>query len=41
VIDGSVLPGNPMRNPSHTIAAVAERALDVILGVHRPDDWPS
>ena len=31
VIDGSVLPGNPMRNPSHTIAAVAERALDAIL----------
>jgi choline dehydrogenase-like flavoprotein len=31
VIDGSVLPGNPMRNPSHTIAAVAERALEAIL----------
>jgi len=31
VIDGSVLPGNPLRNPSHTIAAVAERALDAIL----------
>jgi cholesterol oxidase len=31
VIDGSVLPGNPMRNPSHTIAAVAERALDAML----------
>ena len=31
VIDGSVLPGNPLRNPSHTIAALAERALDVIL----------
>lgn len=41
VIDGSVLPGNPMRNPSHTIAAVAERALDVILGVHQPTEWPS
>jgi choline dehydrogenase-like flavoprotein len=40
VIDGSVLPGNPMRNPSHTIAAVAERALDVILG-GKPDAWPS
>ncbi|HEU0029054.1 MAG TPA: GMC family oxidoreductase [Kofleriaceae bacterium] len=39
VIDGSVLPGNPMRNPSHTIAAIAERALDVILGVRRADDW--
>jgi cholesterol oxidase len=41
VIDGSVLPANPLRNPAHTIAAVAERALDVILGVHRPDRWPS
>jgi cholesterol oxidase len=40
VIDGSVLPGNPMRNPSHTIAAVAERALDVILGVHQASTWP-
>lgn len=33
VIDGSVLPGNPLRNPSHTIAAVAERAMDAILRV--------
>ncbi len=41
VIDGSVLPGNPMRNPSHTIAAIAERALDVILGVHPAKAWPS
>jgi cholesterol oxidase len=41
VIDGSVLPGNPLRNPSHTIAAVAERALDVILGVQRPEAWPA
>jgi cholesterol oxidase len=41
VIDGSVLPGNPLRNPSNTIAAVAERALDVILGVHRPEAWPA
>lgn len=41
VIDGSVLPGNPMRNPSNTIAAVAERALDVILGVQRPGVWPA
>jgi len=31
VIDGSVLPGSPLRNPSHTIAAVAERALDTIV----------
>lgn len=36
VIDGSVLPGNPMRNPSHTIAAIAERALDVILRTGEP-----
>ncbi len=41
VIDGSVLPGNPLRNPSHTIAAVAERALDVILGVHKWNEWPT
>jgi cholesterol oxidase len=41
VIDGSVLPANPLRNPSHTIAAVAERALDVILGVHPSIVWPS
>jgi choline dehydrogenase-like flavoprotein len=41
VIDGSVLPANPLRNPAHTIAAVAERALDVILGVHRAERWPS
>jgi cholesterol oxidase len=39
VIDGSVLPGNPLRNPSHTIAAVAERALDVILGGQNPAQW--
>jgi cholesterol oxidase len=41
VIDGSVLPANPLRNPAHTIAAVAERALDVILGVHPPERWPT
>ncbi|MBE7448131.1 MAG: GMC family oxidoreductase [Kofleriaceae bacterium] len=41
VIDGSVLPGSPFRNPSHTIAAVAERAMDVILGVHAPTTWPT
>ncbi|MDB4959081.1 MAG: Cholesterol oxidase [Myxococcales bacterium] len=39
VIDGSVLPGNPMRNPSHTIAAIAERALDVILGARAAERW--
>jgi cholesterol oxidase len=32
VIDGSVLPSSTWRNPSHTIAAVAERALDNLLG---------
>jgi cholesterol oxidase len=31
VIDGSALPGSVFRNPSHTIAAVAERAMDSIL----------
>lgn len=41
VIDGSVLPGSPFRNPSHTIAAVAERALDVILGVYPAGTWPA
>jgi cholesterol oxidase len=41
VIDGSVLPSSPLRNPSHTISAVAERAMDVILGVHARDAWPS
>jgi cholesterol oxidase len=41
VIDGSVLPGSPFRNPSHTIAAVAERAMDVILGVHDASVWPT
>jgi cholesterol oxidase len=41
VIDGSVLPASALRNPSHTISAVAERAMDVILGVHPRDRWPS
>lgn len=41
VIDGSVLPGSPFRNPSHTIAAVAERAMDVILGVYPASTWPA
>lgn len=41
VIDGSVLPGSALRNPSHTISAVAERAMDVILGVHPHDRWPA
>ncbi len=31
VLDGSVLPGSPLRNPSHTIAAFTERAMDQIL----------
>ncbi|HUQ03415.1 MAG TPA: GMC family oxidoreductase [Kofleriaceae bacterium] len=41
VIDGSVFPGSALRNPSHTISAVAERAMDIILGVHPRDRWPS
>ncbi len=41
VIDGSVLPGTALRNPSHTISAVAERAMDVILSVHPRDRWPA
>jgi cholesterol oxidase len=41
VIDGSVLPGSPQRNPSHTIAAIAERALDVIVGGVAASDWPT
>ena len=32
VIDGSVLPASTWRNPSHTISAVAEKALDTLLG---------
>ncbi|MGZ3422466.1 MAG: GMC family oxidoreductase N-terminal domain-containing protein [Polyangiales bacterium] len=39
VIDGSVLPGSPFRNPSNTIAAVAEKAMDVILGVPGAPTW--
>jgi len=39
VIDGSSLPGSPLRNPSHTIAALAERAMDVITGARGPGDW--
>ena len=39
VIDGSVLPGTVMRNPSNTIAAVAEKAMDVILGVPGAPSW--
>jgi hypothetical protein len=35
------LPGSALRNPSHTISAVAERAMDVILGVHPRDRWPT
>ncbi|HTM19889.1 MAG TPA: GMC family oxidoreductase [Kofleriaceae bacterium] len=41
VIDGSVLQTSPLRNPSHTIAAVAERAMDVILGVYGSSTWPA
>ena len=41
VIDGSVLPLSPWRNPANTIAAVAERGMDVILGVTAPGTWPT
>jgi cholesterol oxidase len=39
VIDGSVLPGSPFRNPSSTIGAIAEKAMDVILGVPGAPSW--
>lgn len=39
VVDGSVLPGTVMRNPSNTIAAVAEKAMDVMLGVPGAPSW--
>jgi hypothetical protein len=39
VVDGSVLPGSPLRNPSNTIGAVAEKAMDVILGVPGAPTW--
>jgi len=37
VIDGSVFPSSSWRNPSHTIAAVAEKALVNLLGT--PPAW--
>jgi hypothetical protein len=39
VVDGSVLPGNVFRNPSNTIAAVAEKAMDVILSAPGAPTW--
>lgn len=39
VIDGSVLPMGIFRNPSHTIAAIAEKAMDVILRVPGAPSW--
>lgn len=36
VIDGSVIPSNTLRNPSNTILAIAEKAMDVILGTGDP-----
>jgi cholesterol oxidase len=36
VIDGSVIPSNTFRNPSNTILAIAEKAMDVILGTGDP-----
>jgi cholesterol oxidase len=39
VIDGSVFPASCWRNPSHTIAAIAEHAMDMILGVVGAPAW--
>lgn len=39
VIDGSVFPASCFRNPSHTISAIAEKAMDVILGVPGAPTW--
>ncbi|WP_428261693.1 GMC family oxidoreductase N-terminal domain-containing protein [Haliangium sp.] len=39
VIDGSVLPGGVFRNPSNTIAAIAEKAMDVILDAPGAPSW--
>lgn len=39
VIDGSVLPGGVFRNPANTIAAIAEKAMDVILQAPGAPTW--
>ncbi|HTM19607.1 MAG TPA: hypothetical protein VL172_03840, partial [Kofleriaceae bacterium] len=40
--EAPVLAGDlSLRNPSHTIAAVAERAMDVIVGGMSSGDWPA
>ncbi|MCG8424278.1 MAG: GMC family oxidoreductase N-terminal domain-containing protein [Proteobacteria bacterium] len=39
VIDGSVLPASPFRNPVNTIAAIAEKAMDVLLDVPGAPNW--
>jgi cholesterol oxidase len=39
VVDGSVLPGGIFRNPSNTIAAIAEKAMDVILRAPGAPTW--
>ncbi len=38
VIDSSVIP-HTFANPAHTISAVAEKAMDVMLGVPGAPDW--
>ncbi len=39
VIDGSVFPASCFRNPSHTISAIAEHAMDAILSVPGTPTW--
>jgi choline dehydrogenase-like flavoprotein len=39
VVDGSVLPGGIFRNPANTIAAIAEKAMDVILQAPGAPTW--
>ncbi len=39
VMDGSVIPSSTFRNPSNTILAIAEKAMDVILGVPGAPTW--
>jgi choline dehydrogenase-like flavoprotein len=39
VVDGSVLPGGIFRNPANTIAAIAEKAMDVILDAPGAPSW--
>jgi cholesterol oxidase len=41
VADGSVMPGPVGPNPSFTIAALADRFSDVMLGARRRDPNPA